>query len=284
MPSRQAWPWPTTARSSRADSFLFLPGLLMYLGSLAPTSPRTNSVSFCPPSQLTFQACENGRGALLLSVARGKVSEGIDFDHHYGRCVIMMGIPYVYTQSRVLRERLQYLADTYQIRENDFLTFDALRHAAQCVGRAIRGKSDYGIMAFADQRYARADKRTKLPKWIQKYLTDDHSNLTADEGITLCRKFLREMAQPYEPMTLESLWTAADVEGHELARLGAIAQIDGAPPAKGPATARAGTSTGAPGGATGAAGAATGSPPAKRLRAADEDAMAAMAEMEEMED
>ena len=25
------------------------------------------------------QACENGRGAVLLSVARGKVSEGIDF-------------------------------------------------------------------------------------------------------------------------------------------------------------------------------------------------------------
>ena len=28
---------------------------------------------------LDFQACENGRGAVLLSVARGKVSEGIDF-------------------------------------------------------------------------------------------------------------------------------------------------------------------------------------------------------------
>ena len=28
---------------------------------------------------LYFQACDNGRGAVLLSVARGKVSEGIDF-------------------------------------------------------------------------------------------------------------------------------------------------------------------------------------------------------------
>jgi Rad3-related DNA helicase len=28
---------------------------------------------------LILQACENGRGAILLSVARGKVSEGIDF-------------------------------------------------------------------------------------------------------------------------------------------------------------------------------------------------------------
>ncbi|XP_035228373.1 general transcription and DNA repair factor IIH helicase subunit XPD-like [Stegodyphus dumicola] len=49
------------------------------------------------------KACENGRGAVLLSVARGKVSEGVDFDHHLGRCVIMFGIPFVYTQSRILK-------------------------------------------------------------------------------------------------------------------------------------------------------------------------------------
>ena len=77
--------------------------------------------------------------------------------HHYGRAVIMCGIPYVYTQSRLLRvcsslshpsltvtivcpiivchillqARLEYLRDQFQIRENDFLTFDAMRHAAQ---------------------------------------------------------------------------------------------------------------------------------------------------------
>ncbi|MGH0123835.1 UNVERIFIED_CONTAM: hypothetical protein FKN15_029957 [Acipenser sinensis] len=85
------------------------------------------------------EACENGRGAILLSVARGKVSEGIDFVHHFGRAVIMFGA------------RLEYLRDQFQIRENDFLTFDAMRHAAQCVGRVIRGKTDYGLMIVADK-------------------------------------------------------------------------------------------------------------------------------------
>lgn len=47
--------------------------------------------------------------------------------------------------------RLEYLRDNFHIRENDFLTFDAMRHAAQCVGRALRGKTDYGIMVFADK-------------------------------------------------------------------------------------------------------------------------------------
>lgn len=31
-----------------------------------------------------------------------------------------------------------------------------MRHAAQCVGRAIRGKTDYGLMVFADKVGVRA--------------------------------------------------------------------------------------------------------------------------------
>lgn len=97
------------------------------------------------------KACNNGRGAVLLSVARGKVSEGIDFDHNYGRAVIMFGIPYQYTESRILKARLEFLRDNYRVKENDYLTFDAMRHAAQCVGRVLRGKTDWGLMIFADK-------------------------------------------------------------------------------------------------------------------------------------
>ncbi|XP_067007170.2 general transcription and DNA repair factor IIH helicase subunit XPD [Anabrus simplex] len=144
-----------------------------------------------------IKACETGRGAVLLSVARGKVSEGVDFDHHLGRAVLMFGIPYVYTQSRILRARLEYLRDQFQIRENDFLTFDAMRHAAQCVGRALRGKTDYGIMVFADKRFARSDKRSKLPKWIQEHLKDSLCNLSTEEAVQIAKRWLRMMAQPF---------------------------------------------------------------------------------------
>ncbi|KAH9619855.1 hypothetical protein KSS87_007644, partial [Heliosperma pusillum] len=54
----------------------------------------------------------------------------------------------------ILLARLEYLRDTFQIKEGDFLTFDALRQAAQCVGRVIRSKADYGMMIFADKRPA----------------------------------------------------------------------------------------------------------------------------------
>uniref|UniRef100_A0A3B3RXQ1 General transcription and DNA repair factor IIH helicase subunit XPD n=1 Tax=Paramormyrops kingsleyae TaxID=1676925 RepID=A0A3B3RXQ1_9TELE len=171
------------------------------------------------------EACENGRGAILLSVARGKVSEGIDFVHHYGRAVIMFGVPYVYTQSRILKARLEYLRDQFQIRENDFLTFDAMRHAAQCVGRAIRGKTDYGLMIFADKRYARADKRGKLPRWIQEHISDGSLNLTIDETIQLSKHFLRQMAQPFrrEDQLGLSLLTLDQLQSEEM--LQKIAQI-----------------------------------------------------------
>ncbi|MEQ2174780.1 hypothetical protein GOODEAATRI_011395, partial [Goodea atripinnis] len=105
------------------------------------------------------------------------------------------------TKSRILKARLEYVRDQFQIRENDFLTFDAMRHAAQCVGRAIRGKTDYGLMIFADKRYARADKRGKLPRWIQEHINDGSLNLTVDEAVQLSKHFLRQMAQPFRQVT-----------------------------------------------------------------------------------
>jgi DNA excision repair protein ERCC-2 len=44
------------------------------------------------------------------------------------------------------RARLEYLRETFQIKESDFLAFDAVRQSAQCVGRVIRSKADYGLM------------------------------------------------------------------------------------------------------------------------------------------
>lgn len=144
------------------------------------------------------RACDCGRGAVFLSVARGKVAEGIDFDRHYGRCVILFGIPFQYTLSHVLRARLEYLRETHQIHEGDFLTFDAMRQAAQCAGRVIRSKTDYGLILFADSRYNRHDKRTKLPPWINQFLVDSHLNLSVDMAVYMAKTYLGVMAQPVD--------------------------------------------------------------------------------------
>jgi DNA excision repair protein ERCC-2 len=129
------------------------------------------------------RACDCGRGAIFLSVARGKVAEGIDFDRHYGRCVILFGVPYQYTQSHVLRSRLDFMSVNYQIKDHDFLSFDALRQAAQCIGRVIRSKTDYGLVILADSRYNRHDKRSKFPPWIHQFLKDQCLNLSTDVAV-----------------------------------------------------------------------------------------------------
>ncbi|OJD26971.1 DNA repair helicase rad15 [Blastomyces percursus] len=159
-------------------------------------------------------ACCNGRGAVLLCVARGKVSEGIDFDHHYGRAVICIGVPFQYTESRILKARLEFLRENYRIRENDFLSFDAMRHAAQCLGRVIRGKDDYGVMVLADRRFQK--RRSQLPKWIGQAMLESETNLSTDMAVATAKSFLRTMAQPFKSRDQEgiSTWSLADLELH----------------------------------------------------------------------
>ena len=151
------------------------------------------------------KACDSGRGAVFLSIARGKVAEGIDFNMHYGRCVVSFGVPYQYTLSHTLQERLTYMRENYQIRDNDFLTFDAMRQAAQCIGRVIRSKTDYGIVILADSRYNKQDKRSKIPPWITQFLREENLSLSTDVARDQIRAFLRKMGQPIDQEALQSI-------------------------------------------------------------------------------
>ena len=101
-----------------------------------------------------------------------------------------------YTKSNILKARLAYLDEKHQIPEEDFLTFDALRQAAQCMGRVVRSKADYGVMIFADQRYYAKSKREKLPQWVRDQMTEANLNVSTDEAIANVKGFLRDMAQP----------------------------------------------------------------------------------------
>ena len=141
------------------------------------------------------KACRCGGGAVLFCVARGKVSEGVDFEDGYGRCVVMIGVPFQYTESVRLKKRLEFLKSEYNIREYDFLTFDAMRHTAQCLGRVLRNKKDYGLMILADQRFDSKDKKTKLPKWIQSFMEEGNCNLSIDMVLSIAKRFYKEMAQ-----------------------------------------------------------------------------------------
>eukprot|EP00605_Chrysophyceae_sp_TOSAG23-4_P001829 GSChrysophyteH1.ASY1.ANO1.2019.1 assembled CDS len=142
------------------------------------------------------RSCDCGRGA---------VAEGVDFDRHYGRAVLLFGIPIQYTQSHVLRARMAFMLEKYQIREQDFLVFDALRQAAQCVGRVIRSKEDYGVVILADYRYNKQDKRSKLPQWVQQFMRESSLNCSTDTAIDYVKSFLKAMGQPVDRQALQNI-------------------------------------------------------------------------------
>ena len=57
------------------------------------------------------------------------------------------------------------------------------------------------------------DKRSKLPRWINQYITEQASNLSTDMALVLSKHFLRTISQtPNEGPTSLSLWSVGDVE------------------------------------------------------------------------
>eukprot|EP00170_Pyropia_yezoensis_P001901 contig_8145_g1905 len=99
----------------------------------------------------------------------------------------MLGVPFQYSESRVLRARLEYMRDNCGIREGDFLSFDALRQASQCLGRVVRSKADYGIMVLTDKRYVRADKRNKLPQRILELMPEANVDLDTNAAVSVSK-------------------------------------------------------------------------------------------------
>jgi DNA excision repair protein ERCC-2 len=75
-------------------------------------------------------ACDIGRGGIFLSIARGKIAEGIDFEGHYGRCVLMLGFPVQNSNDPILIERMKYLDQTHGIKKDEYIEFDAMRQCA----------------------------------------------------------------------------------------------------------------------------------------------------------
>jgi DNA excision repair protein ERCC-2 len=186
--------FPSKLYMRKICMFWFESGLLSRLANLRPLFFETEDVIETTYALSNYKkACDAGSGAVFFAVARGKVSEGIDFDKHYGRCVVVIGVPYQYVLSRKLRARLEYYATVHGIKESEFLSFDAMRATSQCIGRVLRNKQDYGVMILADYRYAKSDKRDKLPNWIKEKL--EFSGLNVDLTVSGCRDFLLNVTQ-----------------------------------------------------------------------------------------
>lgn len=132
------------------------------------------------------RCCDNGRGAVMFCIARGKISEGIDFKFHYGRICVMIGIPYIYSGSSYTKLKLAYLQYEKLMNPRDYMNYDAGHVVSQCVGRVIRGENDYASIILADERYNKF--KPWISSWIQGLLQDERRTIS-DHVVKRIREF-----------------------------------------------------------------------------------------------
>lgn len=112
-------------------------------------------------------------GAVLLGVAAGSYSEGIDLPGDLLNGVIVVGLP-------LSRPNLNQknLIDYYDFKFNkgwDYgYTYPALNKVMQASGRCIRSETDKGVIVFLDERYAWSNYMNCFPKEWKVKVTEQY--------------------------------------------------------------------------------------------------------------
>ncbi|KAL5332816.1 helicase C-terminal domain-containing protein [Aspergillus crustosus] len=148
---------------------------------------------------------KTGKGALLLSVVGGKLSEGINFSDKLGRGVLIVGLPFPNIRSTVWQAKIKYIEQkTFQnersgsedsrrssarVAARDFYENACMRAVNQCIGRAIRHRNDYAAIILIDQRYERSNIQAKLPGWIKQSLERSYADLPAGAALDGLTRF-----------------------------------------------------------------------------------------------
>ncbi|XP_031739564.1 Fanconi anemia group J protein-like isoform X1 [Cucumis sativus] len=124
------------------------------------------------PDESYVFGCENPKGAALLAVFRGKVSEGIDFSDDNARVVIIVGIPFpdINGIQVALKKKFndKYKMSKNLLSGNEWYCQQAFRALNQAAGRCIRHKFDYGAIVLLDERFQEERNRTYISKWLRK--------------------------------------------------------------------------------------------------------------------
>ncbi|GMS89069.1 hypothetical protein PENTCL1PPCAC_11244, partial [Pristionchus entomophagus] len=111
------------------------------------------------------RAARSSKGALLLAVMGGRLSEGINFNDELGRCVIIVGLPYANRGSVELQERMKYLDGQKMGRGNELYESLCWHAVNQAVGRALRHRNDWASIILVDHRFMSAGEG-KISAWL----------------------------------------------------------------------------------------------------------------------
>ena len=147
------------------------------------------------------KAINEGRGALVMSVIRGKLSEGINFSDKLGRGVIVVGLPFPNIHSVQWKAKLEYIEQSTISRGGsraegkaagrEFYENACMRAVNQSIGRAIRHQKDFASILLMDRRYSTPHIRNKLPGWIQRGIPEANAVSSFPEHLHALHDFFR---------------------------------------------------------------------------------------------
>ncbi|KAF2772683.1 DNA repair helicase [Teratosphaeria nubilosa] len=153
-------------------------------------------------AETTFKAysdavtSSSSKGAILLSVLGGKLSEGINFSNDLGRCVVVVGLPFPNLETPEWKAKLQYI-DARAVERGEPKGKASREHAEnvcmravnQAVGRVIRHKDDWASIVLMDSRYGQERIKNKLPGWIKESFPAGSATMVADVANDVARFF-----------------------------------------------------------------------------------------------
>ncbi|CAM9541114.1 unnamed protein product [Ectocarpus sp. 6 AP-2014] len=136
-------------------------------------------------------------GAMMLAVARGKVSEGIDFSDDAARMCVIVGIPYPSSKDLQVMLKKEYqdqrrTRDPRLVGGRAWYSLQAFRAVNQAVpvGVCIRHRSDFGAIVLCDPRYASSTETTaSLSKWVRSSVRQCRS---VEVSLPLVEAFFRQ--------------------------------------------------------------------------------------------
>jgi hypothetical protein len=117
------------------------------------------------------------KGAILMGVCRGRISEGLDFSDNAARLVIIVGIPYPNMSDAKVVLKKDYLdrkmknvnipIENRQLNGKDWYNQQATRAVNQAIGRVIRHVQDYGAIILCDDRFSWGNNKNGISKWLR---------------------------------------------------------------------------------------------------------------------
>lgn len=175
------------------------------------TEPR-NKQDFQEAIDQYYEHVKEPKGAMFMAVLRGKVSEGLDFNDHNARAVIICGIPFPpLLDPRVVLKRKYLDTNRNSINQlqsgQEWYVLEAVRAVNQAIGRVIRHKDDYGAILLCDRRFH--SNKNQLSRWIQAPLMKQSQNDT-NFGATIgeLAKFFRNACSTMPAPIVRELNTA----------------------------------------------------------------------------